>query len=78
MLLNEPAMKTLAYYEEKIKEKRKNTPFDVFLREIASWYPLTLRKYENTTVTAYMYESERFGNRTPDTLYGDDAMEYDS
>jgi hypothetical protein len=33
-------MSNLKYWEDKIKEKRKNTDFKVFLKEIASWYPL--------------------------------------
>jgi hypothetical protein len=37
-------MSNLAYFEEKIKEKRKNTEFDVFLKEMASWLPLVFYK----------------------------------
>jgi len=37
-------MSNLKYWQNKIKEKRKDTDFRDFLKEIASWVPLNLHK----------------------------------
>ena len=38
-------MKDIKHYEDIIKEKRKKTPFRDFVKEICSWSPLNLYKY---------------------------------
>jgi hypothetical protein len=37
-------MQSIKVWEDKMKEKRKNTPWREFLKEIASWRPLTFYK----------------------------------
>jgi hypothetical protein len=37
-------MQSIKQWEEKIKEKRKNTEFRNFVKEIVSWYPFILHK----------------------------------
>jgi hypothetical protein len=37
-------MKNLNYYKEKIKQKRKQTSFRDFLKEIPSWFSMTYYK----------------------------------
>ncbi len=74
-------MQTLKYWEEQIKEKRKDTPWREFLQEIASWMPLNLYKNKNiisrfpptkrcNIVSTKQFEQERENL----TLYG---REYD-
>jgi hypothetical protein len=36
----------LKYWQNKIKEKRKQTKFNDFIKEILSWYPLVLNKID--------------------------------
>ncbi|MEI7477815.1 MAG: hypothetical protein WCJ81_04880 [bacterium] len=38
-------MQTLQYWQEKMKEKRKKTPFRDFLRDLCSWYSLSFYKH---------------------------------
>jgi len=40
-------MQSIKHWEEKIKEKRKQTPWREFLKEIASWFPVNLYKNNN-------------------------------
>ncbi|NUJ98003.1 hypothetical protein HGA92_04430 [Candidatus Gracilibacteria bacterium] len=40
-------MQSLKIWEDKIKEKRKSTPWREFLQEIVSWMPLNLYKNQN-------------------------------
>lgn len=47
----------LEYWENKIAEKRKKTPWRIFVQEIASWYPLSLTKRDKI-ITKYP-ETER-------------------
>jgi hypothetical protein len=37
-------MSNLKYWQDKIKEKRKHTPFADFLKEIVSWSPIVFYK----------------------------------
>ena len=41
-------MKNLNYYKEKIKEKRKQTSFRDYLKEIVFYFPMTY--YKNSSV----------------------------
>jgi hypothetical protein len=45
-------MQDLKIWEEKIKEKRKNTKFRDFVKEIASWLPLSFYK-EGAMISRY-------------------------
>jgi hypothetical protein len=45
-------MHDLASRQQKIQEKRKQTPFRDFVREICSWYPLNLYNYDGM-ITRY-------------------------
>jgi len=40
-------MQSLKIWEDKIKEKRKQTPWREFLKEISSWMPLNLYKNQS-------------------------------
>jgi hypothetical protein len=72
-------MQTLKYWEDKIKEKRKDTPWREFLQEIASWMPLNL--YKNQSLISRFPPTERCNiistkqfeqERETLTLYGKD------
>jgi hypothetical protein len=39
-------MADLATWQKKIQDKRKQTPFRDFVRDICSWYPLSFYKTE--------------------------------
>jgi spermidine/putrescine-binding protein len=40
-------MSNLKYWQEKIKQKRKQTSWDDFIKEIASWFPIMMNKNKN-------------------------------
>ncbi|MDP2090625.1 MAG: hypothetical protein Q8K30_03415 [Candidatus Gracilibacteria bacterium] len=50
-------MEKLKYWEDKIKQKRKNTPFLKFLLEITSWLPISFYK-NNGNISKY-HKSDR-------------------
>jgi hypothetical protein len=53
-------MQDLTYRQQKIQEKRKQTSFRDFVREICSWYPLNIYNIEGM-LTRYP-NTERKGN----------------
>ena len=54
-----PIMPDLAYRQQKIQEKRKQTPRREFVKEICSWYPLNLYNHGGM-ITRYP-DTERKG-----------------
>ncbi|MDD2870799.1 MAG: hypothetical protein PHS49_02315 [Candidatus Gracilibacteria bacterium] len=50
-------MSNLKYWEDKIKQKRKNTPFLEFLLEITSWLPISF--YRNNGNISKYHKSDR-------------------
>lgn len=60
-------------WEEKIKEKRKNTDFRVFIKEIASWFPVTF--YKNNSLISRYPVNDRIKKVIKNTDY---AVERDS
>ncbi len=65
-------MQSLKVWEDKMKEKRKNTPWREFLKEIASWRPLTF--YKNGWLTSRYPSSNRINISSND----DYNKDYDS
>lgn len=53
-------MSDLKVRQEKIKEKRKNTPRKQVIKEIASWMPMMLYK-NNGLITPYSPDIKRMG-----------------
>ena len=53
-------MQDLKYYEKIIQEKRKQTDFRDFLKEIASWFPIMLVK--NQGMISIFPDTPRSGN----------------
>lgn len=53
-------MTNLQYRQEKIQEKRKKTPFRDFMREIASWRPITF--YKTKGLISRYPETDRIGS----------------
>ena len=39
-------MKDLKHWKQKIQEKRKQTEFKTFMKEVGSWMPLTFYKHD--------------------------------
>ncbi len=50
-------MSNLKYWQDKIKEKRKHTPFADFLKEIVSWSPIVF--YKNNWLISKFPETDR-------------------
>lgn len=49
---------SLTYYENIMKRKRANTPFREFVKEIGSWWPITLHKV-NKNLSRYPETSRK-------------------
>ena len=70
-------MPDLAYRQQKIQEKRKQTSFRDFLKEIASWFPLNIYRVDG--MLSRYPDTERKGIVVPDqyaSMNNDQIGEY--
>ena len=65
-------MSNLKYYQNKIKQKRKNTPFREFLKKVSVWRPYKLNKI-NSKISLYSLNS-----RTPILVDNEEFLNYRS
>ena len=76
-------MSDLQYWENKIKQKRKNTHFRDYIQEIASWFPVVLYKTETDGFSRYPPTERRKNILTPKDFFEQEAdfinrgIEYD-
>lgn len=65
-------MQDIKYWQQKIQEQRKKTPFWDFVREIWSWYPIIFHKYEGV-LSRYPTSSRIWGVVSPAVFEQDRA-----
>jgi hypothetical protein len=63
-------MQSLKVWEEKIKEKRKNTDFRDFLKSVPSWFQIMF--YKNNGLISRFPESSRIKNICEFDIYNKD------
>ncbi len=69
-------MQNLNYYKEKIKEKRKQTKFRDFLKEIPSWLPLTFHRNDWLISRYPVTERSKVMDYEKFEKYRDDLIKY--